>query len=155
MGRVERRASEDGFVQGTVVPGSGVPAESARPEPEPEPRKPGAFRLMWRHHGPFIRPFLWLVVIWVDAAAAHRSPVLAVRVLLTAGPVALAGWRLRRKTRKGAQTEPERIVLRNSATSWLAGSVWLLVAGILTGPSPLAVDAAGPRRHCAGRGARP
>ena len=141
MGRVERSWSGDGLLEGRVVPGSGDPTEAARPEPEPQqPKKPGAFRLMWRHHGPFISPFLWLVALWADASAAHRA-VPAARLLLTAGPVAVMYFRLRRKTpRKGTQLpEPERAVLRNTATSWLAGSVWLLVAGILTGPSPLAV----------------
>ena len=92
---------------------------------------------MWRQHGSFITPFLWLLVIWADASIAHRAPALAVRVLLTAGPVAFTGWRLRRKAPKpGAHLpEPERAALRNSAASWLAGSVWLLVAGIMTGPS--------------------
>ena len=86
-------------MQGTVVSGPGMPDEPARPEPEPEPqpKKPGALRLMWRLHGSFIRPFLWLIAIWVDAAAAHHA-VLAASVLLTAGPAVIMYFRLRRKT---------------------------------------------------------
>jgi DNA segregation ATPase FtsK/SpoIIIE, S-DNA-T family len=137
VGRVERSWSGDGLLEGTVVPGSSTPAEPARPEPEPQPKKPGTFRLMWRQHGPFIRPFLWLALIWVDASIAHRAPALAVRVLLTAGPVLVTGIRLRRKAGKRGThlPEPERVALLNSAASWLAGSVWLLLAGIMAGPS--------------------
>ena len=68
MGRAERSWSGDGLLEGTAIPPSGVPAEPARPDPEPEPRKPGALRLMWRMNGPFIRPFLILVVLWQYAA---------------------------------------------------------------------------------------
>ncbi len=141
MGRVERSWSGDGYVQGTVVPGSGVPDEPVRPEPEPQPKKPSAIRLMWWQYGPFIKPFLWLLAIWADASIAHRSPALAVRVLLTAGPVVVMGIRLRRKApERGTHLpEPERVALQNSAASWLAGSVWLLLAGIMTGPSAWAV----------------
>ena len=98
MSRVEHSWSGDGLLEGTVVSGSGVPGEPARPEsePEPQPKKPGAIRLMWRLHGPFIRPFLWLIAIWVDAAAAHHA-VPAASVLLTAGPVMVVYFRLRRR----------------------------------------------------------
>ena len=139
MSRVERSWSGDGLLEGTVVSGSTVPGEPARPEPEPEPqpRKPGAVRLMWRDNGPFIRPFLWLIAIWVDAVAAHHA-VLAASVLLTAGPVIGMYFRLRRKTPEH-MTTAQRITARHSLVSWAAGSAWLLAAGILTGPSALAV----------------
>ena len=80
--RVERSWSGDGLVQGTVISDSGVPGEPARPEPEPEPRGPGALRLMWRHHGPFIKPFAWIGVLWLYAALVHRAAPDA-RLLLT------------------------------------------------------------------------
>ena len=60
MGRaaaVEAHAGDTEPVDGLVVSASGV-----RPQAEvrPAPRKPGAIRLMWRHHGPFAAPFLWI-----------------------------------------------------------------------------------------------
>ena len=142
MGRVVRSWSGDGLVHGEVVSDSGVPDDTARPGPEPgeTPRKPGALRLMWRHHGPVVRPYLWLAAIWLDAAAAHRAAP-AARLLLTAGPVAVMYFRLRRKQpRKGGRlTEADEIAARHSLVSWTAGSAWLLTAGILTGPSVWAV----------------
>ena len=142
MGRVERSWSGDGLVEGKVVtdPGDPFPGEvrvTFPARPEPEPRKPGAVRLMWRDNGPFIRPFLWLIAIWMDAAAAHHA-VLAASVLLTAGPVIVMYFCLRRKTPEH-MTPPQRIRARHSLVSWAAGSAWLLAAGIITGPSALAV----------------
>ncbi len=128
MGRVERW-SGDGLLEGTVVSDSGVPAEPARPEPDPEPRKPGAIRLMWRHHGPFIKPFLWIAVLWLYAALVHRAHGLEVRALLTVFPVIASGWRVSRRTRKRT---PERL---HAMVAWAAGSLWLLTAGIVTGPA--------------------
>jgi S-DNA-T family DNA segregation ATPase FtsK/SpoIIIE len=129
MGRVERSWSGDGYVQGTVVSDSGVPAEPARPEPEPEPRKPGALRLMGRQHGPFIKPFLWIGVLWVAGAVAHRAQGLEVRALLTVIPVIVSGLLIVRRTRKGT---PERL---HAVAPWATGSLWLLAAGIVTGPA--------------------
>ena len=127
MSRVERSWSGDGFVQGTVVSDSGVPAEP--PRPEPQPREPGALRLMWRHHGPFIKPFLWIIALWAAGGLAHRAHGLEVRALLTVLPVAVPGWRVFRRTRKGT---PERL---HAVAPWAAGSLWLLAAGIVTGPA--------------------
>ena len=128
MGRVERSWSGDGLVQGTVVSDSGVPGEPVRPEPE-QPRGPGAIRLIWRLHGPFIKPFAWIGVLWLYAALAHRTHGLEVRALLTVLPVVACGWRAFRRTRKGT---PERL---HAVTPWAAGSLWLLAAGIITGPA--------------------
>ena len=147
--RVERSWSGDGLVQGTVISGSGMPEEPARPEPEPEPRGPGALRLMWRQHGPFIKPFLWIGVLWLYAAVVHRAHGVEVRALLTVLPVIALGWRVFRRTRKGT---PERMY---AAVPWAAGSLWLLAAGIVTGPAgwmvtilvPGGVFLAGTRAH--------
>ncbi len=128
MGRVERSWSGDGLLEGTVVSDSGMPAEPARPEPE-HPRKPGAIRLMWRQHGPFIRPFAWIGVLWLYAALVHRAQGFEVRALLTVLPVIALGLLIVRRTRKGA---PERL---HAVVPWAAGSLWLLVAGIITGPA--------------------
>jgi S-DNA-T family DNA segregation ATPase FtsK/SpoIIIE len=131
MGRVERSWSGDGLVQGEVVPDGlfpgEAPAEPARPEPLS--RKPGMVRLMWRHHGPFIRPFLLLGVLWLYAAVVHRAPALEVRLLLTAVPGAVATWRVFRRTRKGTPARLRAIV------SLAGGVLWLLLAGIVTGPA--------------------
>ena len=128
MGRVERSWSGDGLVQGTVVSDSGVPGEPARPEPE-QPRGPGAIRLIWRLHGPFIKPFAWIGVLWLYAALVHRAHGFEVRALLIIVPVIVSGWRVFRRARKGT---PERL---HAVVAWAAGSAWLLVAGIITGPA--------------------
>lgn len=133
MGRVERSWSGDGLVPGEVVPdgdlfpGEAPAAEPARPEPLS--RKPGMVRLMWRHHGPFIRPFLLLGVLWLYAAVVHRAPALEVRLLLTAVPAAVATWRVFRRTRKGT---PARL---RAVVSLAGGVLWLLLAGVVTGPA--------------------
>jgi hypothetical protein len=133
MARVKRSWSGDGLVEGKVVPaGDLFPGEvriSFPARPGPEPRTPGMARLMWRHHGPFIRPFLLIGALWLDAAAAHDTSTLAVRLLLTAGPAAIAAWRVSRRTRKGTPARHRAVV------SLTGGSLWLLLAGTATGPA--------------------
>jgi S-DNA-T family DNA segregation ATPase FtsK/SpoIIIE len=92
---------------------------------------------MWRMNGPFIRPFLILVVLWQYAAVVHHAVPLA-RLLLIVAPVMVTGWRLRQRLPEEGTRLPDlqSAALRNSAASWLAGSIWLLIAGILTGPAP-------------------
>ena len=136
MGRVERSWSGDGLVQGTVVSDSGVPGEPARPEPE-QPRGPGAIRLVWRLHGPFIKPFAWIGVLWLYAALAHRTHGLEVRALLTVLPVVACGWRAFRRTRKGT---PERLHRGNTMGGWLA-----VAAGRGDHYRACRVDGGGPR----------
>ena len=76
-------------VEGVVVPGPACPRMRRRGPPFPAG---GRVAAMWAHHGPFVRPFLWLPGIWLDAAAAHAVSPLAVQVLLAAGPVAGIAW---------------------------------------------------------------
>ena len=78
-----------------------------------------------------------------------------VRVILTAGPVAVTGAVVRRKLR-GADREARQLAL----VSWAAGSAWVLLAGIVTGPGGLMDLAAArgrrvPRRDARARGCRP
>jgi DNA segregation ATPase FtsK/SpoIIIE, S-DNA-T family len=115
-------------VDGIVVPGPGVRLHGeVRTD-----RKPGALRIMWRHYGDFIRPFLWLPAIWLDVDAAwHASPAGA-QLVLTAGPALAVGLLIRRKGRKA-----DRHARRLALISWSAGSAWLLLAGVATGPGAI------------------
>ena len=114
-------------VDGIVVPG---PSVRLHGEVRPTVRKPGVVRLMWRMHGPFIRPFWWLPGMWLDAFAAWHASPFGAQVFLTVGPAAWAGVSLLRRSRKGT--------LRHAAlarVSWAAGTVWVVVAGMVTGPA--------------------
>jgi DNA segregation ATPase FtsK/SpoIIIE, S-DNA-T family len=116
-------------VDGIVVPGSGVRMHG---EVRTAPSKPGALRILWRHYGDFIRPFLWLPAIWVDAAAAWHVAPLGAQLVLTAGPVLTVGLLVRRKVRKA-----DRHARRLALISWSAASAWVLLSGIATGPGTL------------------
>ena len=114
-------------VEGVVVPGSGMPPhEEARPA---VPRRKGAVAAMWAHHGPFVRPFLWLPGIWLDAAAAHAVSPLPVQLLLGAGPVSGIAWARLRGARKASRL--------HLAVSLTAAAAWILLAGLVTGTIPL------------------
>ena len=126
------------LLEGNVVPEPGAPADREVWSPV---RKPGVFRLMCREHGPFLVPFLWLVVLWVDAAAAHRAPAPVVRVLLTAIPAVALGVRVYRRFPESPARPQQRATARQSVISWALGTIWLLLAGIVTGPAPWMVTA--------------
>ena len=109
-------------VDGLVVPGPDVRLRRVRPAV----RTPGALRLLWRHHGPFIRPFLWLPASGWTRRRVAACP-LGAQLLLAALPAAWspAGCAQVRKGDRGR---------RLGAVSWAAASAWVLLAGIVTGP---------------------
>src|ERR1700722_12209768 len=78
--------SGDEVLTGHVVTAEDVPPARAAAVSA----RPGALRLLWRHHGPVIRPFLWLPAVWADGAAAWYASPLAARLLLAVIPVAAA-----------------------------------------------------------------
>src|SRR5450755_27665 len=49
-------------------------AARSGPETEAAPKPPGVLRLMWRQHGPHVRPYLWIPALWADADLAYRIP---------------------------------------------------------------------------------
>ena len=112
-------------ITGTVVVDTddAPPAAPARPHAVP---RPGAARLMWRHHGALIRPFGWLPGIWLNAAAVHAVSPLPVQVLLATAPAGGVAWRKLRDRKAG------RLHL---AVSLSAAAVWVLFAGLVTGPA--------------------
>ena len=114
---------DEGVLTGEVIPGTPAPALS-----RPAPARPGAVRLMWAHHGVFIRPFLWLPLVWADAAVVHAVVPLPVKFLLAAGPVAGVAWKRLRRARKGARL--------HLAVSLAAAAVWVLLASLVTGVVP-------------------
>jgi S-DNA-T family DNA segregation ATPase FtsK/SpoIIIE len=128
----------DEVLTGHVVPGDSTP-EAAPARFTPRPRRPGASRLMWRCHGRFVRPFLWIPAIWVNALAVWYVTPLGARLLLAVAPAAIVGSVALRGTRKGS---PERL---HVAISVLLALAWVLLAGFATGPGgwPLAPLAAG------------
>jgi S-DNA-T family DNA segregation ATPase FtsK/SpoIIIE len=85
---------------------------------------------MWAHHGVFVKPFLWLPAVWLDAAAVHALAPLPVKILLAAGPVSGFAWRRIRSSREAA-----RLHLSVSAS---AAASWILLAGLVTGVDPIA-----------------
>ncbi len=115
----------DDMLSGHVVPGPDAPV----PAWSPAPRRPGAVQAMWRHHGPFVRPFLWLPAAWLDAGAAHVVSPLAVQLLLGAGPVSGIAWARLSGARKGTRL--------HLAVSLVAAAAWILLAGLVTGTAPL------------------
>jgi DNA segregation ATPase FtsK/SpoIIIE, S-DNA-T family len=110
-------------ITGTVVtPDDAPPAVPARPQAG---NRPGAARLLWRHHGPFVAPFLWIPAVWADGAAAHAVSPLAAQLLVGLAPPAIAaGVKLRRK----------RLGLL-SAVSIASAATWIVSAGLVTGAS--------------------
>ena len=94
---------------------------------------------MWRHHGRFVRPFLWIPAIWADALAVWYVVPLGARLLLAILPAALTALAVLRGTRRGSR---ERLHAAVSVPSALG---WVLLAGFITGPSawPLLLLAAG------------
>ena len=70
-------------LSGHVVPGPDAPPPA--PAWPPAPRRPGLAQAMWRHHGPFIRPFLWLPAVWLNAMAVLAVSPLPARAFLAAG----------------------------------------------------------------------
>ncbi len=111
---------------GCLVPAGDVPAPAAeRVQPPPQP---GAWPLLWQHHGPFITPFLPIPAVWADGAAAHAVSPLAVQLLLAIVPSAIAGWIRLRSTRKGARAYV--------VVSRVASLAWILATGLLAGTAP-------------------
>jgi S-DNA-T family DNA segregation ATPase FtsK/SpoIIIE len=123
----EAPAAGDDVLTGHIIPGL------AEPEPAPArpvPRRPGAVVAMWRHHGVFVKPFLWLPAVWLDAAAVHALAPLPVKILLAAGPVCGITWSRLRSARP-----PARLHLSVSAA---AAATWILLAGLVTGVTQIA-----------------
>jgi S-DNA-T family DNA segregation ATPase FtsK/SpoIIIE len=119
----------DDVLTGHIIPGL------AEPEPapaRPAPRGPGTAAAMWRHHGVFVKPFLWLPPVWLDAAAVHALSPLPVKILLAVGPVTGITWSRLSGSRKAA-----RLHLSVSVSAAAAGS-WILLAGLVTGVAPIA-----------------
>ena len=138
-----------GVIAGQVVPGDDAPgAAPARFTPKPPP-PPGAVLAMWRHHGRYVRPFLWLPAIWANGAVVWYVASPGARWLLAVLPAAITGYVMRRGTRKGS---PERLHL---GISLLLALSWVLLAGFVTAPGawallPLAAGGwllAGTRAH--------
>jgi DNA segregation ATPase FtsK/SpoIIIE, S-DNA-T family len=146
---VNRTVTDADVITGQVVsPDDASPAAPARFTLS-SPPKPGAVLSMWRHHGRFVRPFLWLPAIWVNALAVWYAVPPGAKLLLALAPAVIAGPVMRRGTRKGS---PERLHL---ALSWSLALAWVLLAGFVTGPGgwmllPLAAGGwllAGTRAH--------
>jgi DNA segregation ATPase FtsK/SpoIIIE, S-DNA-T family len=110
-------------ITGTVVPADDAPPViPARPQAAP---RPGAMRILWRHHGPSVQPFLWIAGVWADGAAAGAVIPLGAKVLLGAVPVAVAAWfKLRRRSGR----------LLN-AVSIVSAASWIVSAGFAFGAS--------------------
>jgi S-DNA-T family DNA segregation ATPase FtsK/SpoIIIE len=116
---------------GAVVPGDDETPAPARPALSP--RQPGALRLMWRQHGPFIRPFLWIPGVWLDAEAARHVSPLIVQLLMAAAPAAAFSVTALRRTRKGSTARMHALL------SAAAAAGWVLIAGFGTGVTPWAL----------------
>src|SRR5450755_2310600 len=119
----------DDVLTGHIIPGL------AEPEPapaRPAPRGRGTAAAMWRHHGVFVKPFLWLPPVWLDAAVVHALSPLPVKILLAVGPVTGITWSRLSGSRKAA-----RLHLSVSVSAAAAGS-WILLAGLVTGVAPIA-----------------
>ena len=110
---------------GYVIPGAPAPSPASRPVP----RGPRAAVAMWRHHGPFIRPFLWLPAVWLDAAAVQAVVPLPVKLILGAGPACAVAWTGLRRTRKDGRL--------HLIVSVSCSASWVLLAGLVTGVTPL------------------
>jgi len=115
----------DDVLTGHVV--ADAPAPEPAPARAPVSRKPGAARLMWRHHGPVVAPFLWLAAVWLDGLAVYLAGPLAARLLLALVPACL-GARKFRRTAAGSSARFHAVL------SALAASAWVLMAGFVTGP---------------------
>ena len=110
-------------LSGHVVPAEDVPP--ARAGAVSTPARPGAPRLLWAHHGPFVKPYLWIPVVWLDGWAAWHASPLAARLLLAIAPVAVtAGVKLR-----GCRRPVTVMALAGSAA-------WIALAGLVTAPRP-------------------
>src|SRR5512146_640563 len=109
----------DDVLTGHVVSAEDVPPVRAKNLPA----RPGALRLLWRHHGPFIAPFLPLPLIWADGFAVSHATPLAARILLAVVPVAIAA-RLRLRGKRDR---------RHAVISLAASAAWILAAGFGTG----------------------
>src|SRR6185312_4086973 len=114
--------SGDGVLTGHVVTAEDVPPARAASVAA----RPGAPRLLWRHHGPFIRPFIWPFLVLADGWAVSRVSPLAAQFLLAVIPVAVAARLCLRRTR----TRLHVIV------SLAAAAAWILAAGFGTGVTP-------------------
>jgi DNA segregation ATPase FtsK/SpoIIIE, S-DNA-T family len=109
-----------------VLTGHVVTAEDVPPARVTAVARPGALRLLWRHHGPFIRPFLWLPAVWLDAAAVSHATPLAAQLLLAVVPVAITARLSLRRTRGRLHV----------TISLSAAAAWILAAGFGTGVTP-------------------
>jgi S-DNA-T family DNA segregation ATPase FtsK/SpoIIIE len=114
--------SGDKVLDGTVVSAEDVPPARV----SATPARPGALRLLWEHHGPFIAPFLPLPFIWLDAFAVSRVTPLPAQLLLAAAPVAITAWLLLRGKRDR----------RHAIISLSTAAAWILAAGFGTGVTP-------------------
>jgi DNA segregation ATPase FtsK/SpoIIIE, S-DNA-T family len=114
--------SGDKVLDGTVVSAEDVPPARAASVAA----RPGALRLLWRHHGPFIAPFLPLPFVWLDGFAVSRVTPLAAQLLLAVAPVAVAAWLCLR----GKRNRQHVIISLGSAAAWI------LAAGFGTGVTP-------------------
>jgi S-DNA-T family DNA segregation ATPase FtsK/SpoIIIE len=83
---------------------------------------------MWRHHGPFIAPFLPLPSVWADGAAAWAVSPLPARLVLAVVPSAAVMWFRLRRTAEGARTF--------TWVSGVAALTWIVAAGLLFGARP-------------------
>ena len=113
----------DDVLTGHVVSAEDVPPARAATA---TPARPGALRLLWRHHGPFIRPFCWLPLTWADGFAVSHATPLAAQLLLAVVPVAIAARLCLRKTRHRTHV----------IVSLSAAAAWILAAGLGTGVTP-------------------
>ena len=111
-------------ITGQVVPADDV-SGAAPVRFTPRLTQPGAFRLMWRHHGRFVRPFLWIPAIWADALAVWYVVPLGARLLLAILPAALTALAVLRGTRRGSRERLHAAVSVPSALGWVLLAGWL------------------------------
>jgi S-DNA-T family DNA segregation ATPase FtsK/SpoIIIE len=116
---------------GDVLTGHVVPGEfpASFPADRPGPSGPCAAVAMWRHHGVFVRPFLWLPAVWLDAAAVHAVVPWPVKLILGAGPACAVAWTGLRRDRKGGRL--------HLIVSVSCSASWVLLSGLVTGVTPL------------------
>lgn len=111
-------------ITGTIVSADDAsPAVPARPQAAP---RPGAVRLMARHHGPFIRPFIYPFLVLADGLAVSHATPLAAQLLLAIAPVTITARLCLRRTRARLHV----IVSLSAATAWI------LAAGLGAGVTP-------------------
>ena len=118
-------------LSGHVVPAEDVPP--ARAGAVSTPARPGAPRLLWAHHGPFLKPYLWIPVVWLDGWAAWHASPLAARLLLAVMPVSVVAY-MKLLDRYGMKIRLRRRPMAATVTALAGSAGWIALAGLVTAP---------------------